>query len=530
MISKSLNIPLEKVRVIYTPSGGAFGGKEEPTVQIQASLGALLTGRPVKMVLTREESIRTSTKRHPMYIWMKHGAQKDGTLLAMESKVIADGGAYISQTMPVVFRSAVTATGPYDFANVKADSFGLYTHHTPSGAFRGFGSAQVSFAAEVQMDKLAEALNISPVELRRQNAFAEGKFTSTGQLLRSGVGYLETLTAVEKSLKEMKEEFEQLERPINKRLGFGIASAYKNVGIGTGKLDQASASIEIAKQGRVVVKIGATDMGQGVDTICAQIAATVLDVSYELIDVIACDTLLCPNGGMTTASRQTYVTGNAVKKAATELKEKLLKYGHTKKFTSEILSKYYVKAEKKGDVLLVESEYIPPKTYSHQPDANHKPGVPIEEYDIHYSYCYVSAAAAVEVDVETGEVDVLKVCAAQDVGKAIHPQNVKGQIEGAAGMGIGIALSEEFLTDDTKVITKDLYKLGVPKINKVPHIDSVIVEVNQPEGPFGAKGMGEVGVNPVAPAISNAIYNAVGIRLTSLPMKKEKVLAALQRM
>jgi CO/xanthine dehydrogenase Mo-binding subunit/aerobic-type carbon monoxide dehydrogenase small subunit (CoxS/CutS family) len=527
MIALSLDIPIEKVRVIYTPCGGGFGGKEEPTVQIHAALGAFKIGRPVKMVLTREESIRTSTKRHPMHIWMKHAARKDGTLLAMESKVIADAGAYISQTKPVIFRSAVTATGPYVVPNVKADSYGMYTHNNPSGAFRGFGSTQASFAAEIQMDKIAAEIEMDPVELRRKNGFEKGKITSTGQVLKDGVGYLGTLEAAEKILNDMKSEYANVTLPEHKKIGFGIASSYKNVGIGTGKLDQAGAIVDIESNGRVTVKMGATDMGQGVDTIVAQIAATALAVPYDLVDVIACDTLICPDGGMTTASRQTYVTGNAVKKAACMLKEKLVQYVDADTMDQKTLAKAYEKANENGDTLSIETNYRPPKTYAHEAQADHIPGKPLEEYDIHYSYCFASIAVAVEVDTLTGEVKVLKVGAAQDVGKALHPQNIVGQIEGAVVMGMGFALSEEFLQDEHRIITDNLHKLKIPRIQDMPKIESVIVEVDQLEGPYGAKGMGEVGLNPMAPAISNAIYDAVGVRLQSVPMKKEKVLAAL---
>lgn len=530
-IAKSLAIPIEKVRVIYTPCGGGFGGKEEPTVQIHAALAAVKTNRAVKIVLTRQESIRISTKRHPMHIWMKHGASKDGKFVAMESKVIADAGSYISMTMPVIFRSAVTASGPYEIENVKADSYGVYTHNNPAGAFRGFGSTQASFAAEIQMDKLAKELKIDAVELRKLNGFAPGKITSTGQILAEGVEYFGTLEVVKTALDTMKEDLQKEERPAYKKLGFGLASSYKNVGIGTGKLDKAGAIIEITEAGRVLVKIGAAEMGQGVDTIAAQIAATVLEIPYKLVNVIACDTAQCPDGGMTTASRQTYVTGNAVKKAAEQFKQMLNSYqciDNGEEITQQNLCDIYIKAKQQGQILRVEAEYIPPKTYPHRECADHDPKTRKEEFDIHYAYCFATAGVAVEVDTLSGEVKVLKVAAAQDVGKAIHPQNVKGQIEGAVVMGIGFALTEEFVETNNSIITDNLRKLHIPNIIEAPSIEAVIIEREQPEGPFGAKGMGEVGLNPIAPAISNAIFDAVGIRLQSLPMKKEKVLAALK--
>ncbi|MFA6506219.1 MAG: molybdopterin cofactor-binding domain-containing protein [Treponemataceae bacterium] len=529
MIAESLDLPIDKVRVILTACGGGFGGKEEPAGPIHAALAALKTGRPTKVVLTRDESIRTSTKRHPMHLWMKHGATKDGRIIAVSSKVIADAGAYISQSKPVIFRSAVTATGPYVVPNFAADSYGVYTHNNPSGAFRGFGSTQACFACEIQMDKLARELDMDPAELRRKNGFTSGAVTGTGQTLRDGIGYKATLEAVADALKRMKAEFGPLPRPDNVKLGFGIAGAYKNVGIGTGISDHAGAIIELMRNGRIEVRTGAADMGQGSDTIAAQIAAEVLGVPIDLIDVVSCDTALCPDGGMTTGSRQTYVTGNAVKGAAEALKNELNTYWPNCVPNAESLQATYRSAKENWAAVLFEHVYTPPKTYAHRTNADPEPGRKPEEYDIHYAYCFSSAAVALEVNIDTGEIRVLKVAAAQDVGKALNPLNVRGQIEGAVAMGLGYALSEEFREDETRILTDDLRKLGVPRITDVPPIEVFIIEETQIQGPFGAKGIGEVGLNPIAPAVSNAVYDAVGIRLQSLPMKKEKVIAALKK-
>jgi CO/xanthine dehydrogenase Mo-binding subunit len=501
MIAASLDLPVEKIRVVLTACGGGFGGKEEPTVQIPAALGALRTGRPVKMVLTRAESIRMSTKRHPMVVKMKHAADADGRLLAVESEVVADAGAYVSQTMPVVFRSAVTAPGPYVVPNVKADSTGVASHHNPSGAFRGFGSTQAAFAAEIQMDKIARALKLDPAELRRRNGFFAGTETATGQILGSGAGYLATLESAASAYRALKERFSPTSGSGPVKVGFGLASSYKNVGIGTGLADSAGAAIEMAADGRVTVLTGAADIGQGSDTLAAQIAAQELGVPYESIDVVACDTARSPDGGMTTASRQTFVTGNAVRLAAQKLRSRL-------------------EAGEKLP-LRVEETYVPPSTVKHQTEARSDP------LGIHYAYCFASAAVAVEVDTRTGAVKVLKIHLAQDVGRALHPQNLIGQIEGAALMGVGLALSEEYLSDGTKVVTDTLRKLGVPTLADTPEIEAVFLEVAEPEGPYGAKGMGEVGLNPLAPALSNAIFDAVGVRLQTLPMTPRRVLAAL---
>lgn len=528
-IASNLCLGKERVRVVMTPCGGGFGGKEEPTVQIHAALAAVRTGRPVKLTLTREESIRMSTKRHPMFIHMKHGATKDGKITAVESHVVADGGAYLSMTQPVIFRSAVICTGPYEVENVKADSYGYYTHHNPSGAFRGFGSTQATFGAEVQMDKIARALHMDPIELRRKNALAPGKQTCTGQVLHSGVGYLGTLEDVASRFEPMRTEYAAKPRPANRKFGVGFASAYKNVGIGTGLPDGAGAYVEILPTGRVHVYHGAADMGQGCDTLAAQIAATELHLPYELFDVTACDTATCPDGGMTTASRQTYVTGNAVKKTASLLYERLRPYLEQVDgpITQKTLQEIFLKAAEKGESLRMESYCLPPKTYKHKTDANHHPGQPEEELDIHYAFCFVTVGVAVEVDTETGEVTVLKVLASQDVGKALNPQNVIGQVEGAVSMGLGFALSEQFLESETEIITDTYHKLHVPTFSNLPEMEAMYVEVKDDGGPYGAKGMGEVGLNPIAPAISNAIFDAVGVRAQHLPMTKEKVLALL---
>jgi aldehyde oxidoreductase len=548
MIARSLGMEEEKVRIIYTPCGGAFGGKEEPTVQIQCAIAALKTGRPAKMTLTREESIRMSTKRHAEFIYMKHGVNKDGKIVAFESKAICDTGAYISLGKAVVFRSAVVASGPYQIPNVKTDSIGVYTNNNPAGAFRGFGSTQVAFASELQMDKIARKLGMNPFELRKKNGLVEGATTITGQVLRKGIGYLETVDEVEKALAKALEEIKNRETKPNKKLGVGIASSYKNVGLGTGKPDGAGAIIELAGNGKILVRVGATDMGQGSDTAMAQIAAHVLGIDYDLVDVLSSDTALCPDGEMTTASRQTFVSGNAVKITAEFFKDKLLSFvadeysidkdsiglqndglivcnSNDKRWS---LKEIYGLTEAKGIKIRAEHHYLPPKTYPHNECADHKPGKKLEEYDIHYSYCFGTQAAIVEVDTETGVVEVLKVIAAQDAGKAIHPQNMKRQIEGSVVMGIGYALSEEFLQEENNIITNDLKKLKIPYIDRAPELEPIIVEVAQPEGPFGAKGMGEVPINPTAPAIMNAIYDAVGVRIDSLPATKEKILKALK--
>ena len=408
MIAATLALPEEEVRVAFTPAGGGFGGKEEPTVQIHAALAAHLLGRPVKVTLDRTASIRMSTKRHPSRISMCHAVRRDGTILGVESHVVCDAGAYLSLTRPVVFRTVVMAGGPYVIPASRLESRGVYTNTNPSGAFRGFGSTQICFASEMQMDKIARTLGIDPVELRRRNALAAGKTTVLGHRLSHGVGYLATIDPVADALRRAREQV----RPApGKRIGVGFASAYKNVGVGKGLPDEASAAVELGADGRVTVYVGATDLGQGSDTVMAQIAAATLGVRYDDVDVISSDTAWCPDAGMTTASRQTYISGNAVAAACRELLERGTRFA--------------------------EVRYRPPATV-HLPEVFEDAPTGPEGLPIHFEYCYTSMGVIVEIAPDGDGLRVLRLITAQDVGRALHRGNVVGQIEGAAVMGLGV--------------------------------------------------------------------------------------------
>jgi CO/xanthine dehydrogenase Mo-binding subunit len=498
MIAASLDLPVEQVRVVQTMPGGGFGGKEEPTVHIQAALAAVRTGRPVKITLNRSESIRISTKRHGAVIRMSHAVRSDGTLLGVRSRAVCDAGAYLSLTRPVVFRTVVCAAGPYAIPNVRAEGFGVYTTTNPAGAFRGFGSTQVAFAAERQMDKIARKLGIDPLELRRKNGLEAGRRTITGQLLRmDGTGYIATLDAVERALNEQRDVL--MEAPLEPgwERAIGIASSYKNVGLGKGLPDTAGADVELTPDGTVLVRVGATDMGQGSDTVFAQIAARALGVPYDRVRVISSDTAQCPDGGMTTASRQTFVTGNAVRLAAEKL------------------------AARPPDAPLPARErvvYTAPETI---PLAyNEGPGA---DGNVHFAFCYATHAVVVVVNRETGAVRVEHVIAAADAGTAIHLQNVKGQIEGGVVMGLGYGLSEQYIHEDDRIVTDTFVKLGVPRADVSPTIESNVIEIADRDGPYGAKGLGEVPLNPVAPAIANALASILGREIDSLPITPNAV-------
>ena len=544
IIAASLDIPLEKVRVILTTTGGAFGGKEEPTIQIHCALGTLKTGRPVKMTLTREESIRISTKRHAEHIYMKHGATRDGKIIAFESKAICDIGAYISLSGAVVFRSAVVAAGPYDIPNANADSLGVYTNNNPGGAFRGFGSTQVTFASEIQMDKLAVALNMDPFEIRELNSLEKGKTTITGQVLKDGVANIEILDAVKELIQN-----KSFRASNGKKIGIGLAGSYKNVGIGTGKPDGAGAEIELMPGGRILAKIGATENGQGSDTAMAVIASRELNIDYYLVDILSSDTKYTPDAGDTTASRQTFVSGNAVKGASADFLKLLKNYAATllnievaeiihendkfydkNKKNSVDLGGIYDASKKLGEVIKAFYYYNPPETFPLRPSAEHVEGTTDHDFDIHYAYCFGAQVAVVEVDMETADVKVLKVFAAQDAGSTIHEMSIRGQVEGAIAMGFGYAMQENFIQKDGYIINNNLLKLRVPMIKQMPEIEVAIVEKPQLSGPFGAKGMGEVPVNPTAPAIINAIHDATGIWLNKIPFDREVLLSEMKKL
>jgi CO/xanthine dehydrogenase Mo-binding subunit/aerobic-type carbon monoxide dehydrogenase small subunit (CoxS/CutS family) len=525
-IAASLALPEEKVRVVHMLTGGAFGGKEDVCAQIHAALLAQATGRPVKLVLTRAESMRVHPKRHATTITVKTGAKRDGRLTAVQVKIVGDTGAYASLGEQVMTRVATHAIGPYDVPHVKVDCYAVHTNNPPAGAFRGFGATQAHFAAESQMDILAEQLDLSPFEVRRRNALRVGGTTATGQVLHESCGLLETIDRVETAMRKAQEAEQGITLPPHVRRGWGVACAYKNVGLGEGLADSAGASVEVTHEGRVVARAGAAEVGQGLMGVVAQIAAEELGVDLSVVEVILGDTSQTLDGGATTASRQSYVTGNAVRHAAQQVRSSLagavaeelgiapdaLTFaagrvsapdGH-----SVSLARAVALAEAEGRSLRVDYVYTPPRT------------VPLgEEGDMHFAYGYATQAAQVEVNTETGEVRVLQVIAAHDVGRAINPLALEGQIEGGVVMGMGYALLEKFEVEEGIVRSDSLARYKIPKIHHVPRIVSMLVEHPAAEGPFGAKGVGEITSIPTAPAIANAVHHAIGLRSFSLPVR-----------
>lgn len=534
-IAASLALPLEKVRVVQTQVGGAFGGKEDIHTQIHAALLAQATGRPVKLVFTRQESMIVHPKRHATVIRLKTGATKEGKLLAVQAHIIGDTGAYASLGEAVMTRTATHVSGPYAVPNFKVDCYAVYTNNPPAGAYRGFGVPQATFAVETQMDILAEKLGMSPFELRRINALKVGDTTATGQTLRESVGLLECIERVEKEVKAT-EEAERKSQIANRksRRGWGLACAFKNVGLGGGLADSAGAAVDLLDDGRAIVRAGAAEVGQGLVGVLAQTVVEELGVDYHKVAVILGDTGQCLDGGATTASRQSFVTGNAVRYAARQVRQALADVAaeeldaapDTLVFREERISrpdrrsisltKTIQLARREGRSLKASYVYTPPGT------------VPLgQEGDKHFAYGYAAQAAQVEVDVTTGEVKVLRVIAAHDVGRAINPMAVAGQLEGGVMMGLGYALTEEFKVEEGRVLSDSFAKYKVPRIHQLPEIVPIIVEHETADGPYGAKGVGEITSIPTTAAITNAIYAACGVRVFSLPATPDKILAAL---
>ncbi|SDL22178.1 molybdopterin-dependent oxidoreductase [Halarsenatibacter silvermanii] len=536
-IADALDLPKEEVRVKLTQTGGAFGGREEPLGQIHSALAAYVTGRPVKIVLSRRESIRMSTKRHAARLRYRTGATEDGELVGAEIEIYSNTGAYASLGEPVSLRHTSFSCGPYEVPHVKVDTYSVYTNSPPGGAMRGFGSPQVCFAAERQMEKLAEKLEMDPFELRRKNILQEGSPTITGDILEEGgIGLEKCLTAVEERLKEL--EIPESDSP-NKEIGTGIAAGYKNVGTGNGLPEELEVRAVLGEDGYITLYVGSVDSGQGLDTALTQIAAEALGCRPEDFRVVASDTELTFDAGVTTASRMVFREGNALKKCMDRLS------GRIKKSASDLLNKDAgeleitgggIAAVKSGEKLLdfadifVETgevsacyRYNPPQTDPLPEEEIPAYPEPEERKRLHYAYCFGVHAAVVEVDRERGSVEVLKVLAAHDVGRAINPQNVEGQIEGGAVMGLGYALKEEFSVEEGWPVQDNLARLRLPRALDAPDIEPIIVEDFHPDGPFGAKGMGELPNTPTAPAICNAVKDAVGLDVKDLPVSRSSL-------
>ena len=540
-VAAALDLPLEKVRVRGPLIGGGFGGKEDIAGQIHAAMLAQVTRKPVKILYDRHESLLVHPKRHATQIRVKLGLKKDGTLTAAQTELYGDTGAYASLGAKVMGRATTHSTGPYIVPNVKIDCYAMYTNNPPAGAFRGFGALQAAFAIECLMDKVAEELELDPVEFRRMNALRAGEITNTGQHLTESVGLLECIDQTRTEMLKYTGGADpfisrEVEGEPSKRRSWGFAVTFKNTGLGEGAPDNATAEIELLKDGSVEIRISSAEIGQGLVTVLQMVTAQELGLPLEKVNIYLSDTDLTPDGGPTTGSRQTYISGNAVKYAAITLKNTMLS-SLTEKFnlspeeiifkegSAQVNGKTLSFAEI-GDLMKAEGrtpklkyEYISPKT------------TPLGEAgDKHFAYSFAAQAVEIEVDLETGEVRVVRAVGATDVGKAINPLGLQGQVEGGLIMGIGHTLTEEFIVENGEVFTDTLSRYRMPSIKHVPEeIKVIIVEDPTTEGPYGGKGVGEISTMPVPPAIVNAIYNACGVRLNTIPIDQDKLALEIQK-
>jgi len=521
-----------RVRILGQLMGGGFGGKEDIMGQIHVAMLADATQRPVKLLFDRHESLVVHPKRHATQIRVKIGAKKDGRIVACESELYGDTGAYASLGEKVMTRATTHSAGPYDIEHVRADCYAMYTNNPPAGAFRGFGVTQSAFAVESMMDMLAEKLNIDPVELRRMNALHVGSITNTGQLLRESVGLMECIDRVDAEMRKHNPlPFAPRvdSKDPNLIYSWGFAAGYKNTGLGGGAPDKSGAEVELYDDGTFEVRSSSAEMGQGLTSVMRMIVAEEMSVVPEQVKVLVMDTDLTPNGGPTTASRQTFVTGNASRYAAKTLRDAITaimaeKYDVTPeqiRFENGIVhanghSMNYAEVAKEmksmGQHPRAMYEYEAPKT---QPLGTGG--------DMHFAFSFGVQAAEVEVNKLTGEVRVLKVISANDVGMAVNPLGLQGQVEGGVMMGLGNALTEEFIVEDGYVVTDRLARYRIPGIMLTPEITTIIVEHPVEAGPYGAKGVGEMCSIPTTPAITNAIYNAVGVRVDKLPVDQEAI-------
>ncbi|MEL6571245.1 MAG: molybdopterin cofactor-binding domain-containing protein [Pseudomonadota bacterium] len=527
--AKVLGLPKNKVRIIPSAAGGGFGAKLDLTLQPLLGLGVLKTGKPCYMVFSRTESMKASTKRHPGTMEASIGADASGRIQAMVFHGDFNTGAYASWGPTVATRVPVHASGPYLTQNYRATSRAIHTNGPTAGAFRGFGVPQAAITQELLYDELATKCGLDRLAFRRDNALADGDRTPCGQVLQA-VGMRDCLDALAPHWDRAGEEaaaFNAVHK--DRKRGIGIASCWYGCG-NTALPNPSTIRMGITPDGRLKLHQGATDIGQGANTVIAQIAADSLGIEIGAIELIGPDTALTPDCGKTSASRQTFITGRAAEAAGKALRDVILRQTNLRDLTKLALGEGVLiasdgstertialgdlAADEHGYVLSVEETYDPPTTTL---DENGQ-GTP---YAI---YGYGAQIAEVEVDLKLGTTKVIHITAAHDVGRAINPLLAEGQIEGGIAQGLGLALMEEYIPGKTE----DLHNYLIPTIGDVPPITSILIEKPDPEGPMGAKGLGEHVLIPTAPAILNAIRDASGAKITKVPALPHRVLAAIK--
>lgn len=514
-VAHALGLPAESVRIIYPAIGGAFGGREDMSLQIVLGLAAMRLhemgiDRPVRVIWTREESILGHHKRHPAYIKSKWGATREGKITAVSAELVLDSGAYAYTSTKVLGNANLMVTGPYEIPNAFVDSYAVSTNNVPGGAFRGFGGPQGAFAAESQLNKLANLLGIDPVQLRLKNVLREGSILTTQTSMPPGVSLPEvvercaveaTWTAfddgVETSTTASKPSFSSIQSlpadPAALRRGHGFACAFKNVGFSFGFPERCEATIELhggPSIEKVILHHAGAEVGQGSHTVFKQMTAAALGVDIDLVELDMSDTASSGDSGSVSASRMTWMAGNAIQGAA----EKALEAWQ---------------AEDRPAVGHI--RFVPPGTEPYDEET----GVCMPNF----SYGYVAQAVEITVDIETGHLHLDRVVCANDVGKAINPMLIEGQIEGAVVQAHGYAVMENLQVMDGRIQNPFLSQYLIPGIKDVPErVESVIMEVPDPIGPWGARGMAEMPFLPLAPAITAALHDATGIWFDELPL------------
>lgn len=537
-VAGALGWPVERVRVIGQLMGGGFGGKEDIAGQIHAALLAQKTGRPVKLLFDRHESLIVHPKRHGTQINVKMGVKRDGTLVSVKTELYGDTGAYASLGEKVMTRATTHSSGPYEVEHVQADCFAMYTNNPPAGAFRGFGVTQSAFAVESMIDMVAEQIGLEPVEFRRKNALDIGSVTNTGQVLTESVGLLECIDKVDAEMRRISgpEPFKTrtVEGAPYLRRAWGFAVAYKNTGLGGGAPDKAQAEVELYRDGTLEVRTSSAELGQGLVTVLQLIVAQEFSVPPSQVRVLVMDTDLTPDGGPTTASRQTYVSGNAARLAAqtlrqavaTSLAERFDQPPENIRFIEGLAQVNGFRVPLGEAVEIMRSEGREPRALYEYWAPETKPlGT---GGNMHFAFSFAAQAAEVEVDTRSGTVKVLRIIAANDVGRALNPLGLQGQVEGGVMMGLGNALTEQFIMEEGRIVTDRLARYRIPSIVHTPEIISLVVEHPAEQGPYGAKGVGEIVSIPTTPAITNAIYNAVGVRVDRLPVDQELIVQAMK--
>ncbi|QDL91673.1 2Fe-2S iron-sulfur cluster binding domain-containing protein [Paroceanicella profunda] len=524
-VAKVMGLAPEGVRIVPTAVGGGFGSKLDLTTQPFLALAAWKLGRPVRMAFTRAESISSSTKRHPSQVTMRLGVDAEGRLAGADFFGTFNTGAYASWGPTVANRVPIHASGPYRIADYRARSVAVHTNCTPAGAFRGFGVPQSAVAQEQLLDMAAEALGLDKLEIRRRNALVNGDATVTGQVFETGMGILDCLDALkphwDRALAEAAAFNAEATGPV--RRGVGVASGWYGCG-NTSMSNPSTIRAGITADGRILLHQGAVDIGQGSNTVISQIFATALGVPVERIERVSADTDLTPDAGKTSASRQTFITGNAARLCGEALRAQILRLGNVSGAAVIDIAPGAIRLTDGGAervVPLSGEGYALEATESYDPPT--KPMDANGQGDPYAVFGTTAQMAELEVDTALGTVNLLKITAAHDVGRAINPLLVEGQVEGGVAQGIGLALMEEFLPGRTE----NLHDYLMPTIGDVPPVDTLIIESGDMHGPYGAKGLGEHCLIPTAPAILNAIADASGARIHHLPATPATVRAAI---